>query len=404
MIDQIRLAIVSTALPPGISGQAMVLGRLAGGHDELDLTLISDNDTTFPLVVAHGDGSIGRYFKLQRSEGPLIPVKLPRGLAGLNFSLGLRAAVFRRGREIENIARSQQAHVVLACSGNPFDLAGAALAARRTGLPLIAYLFDDPIYQWPTREYRDLARRLEPQWSAVARAVVCPNPRLAAEYSQRGLQRPKPKVIYNPLLDDQLLDQAPIGATSTQAPSRIVYTGSVYEAQADALINVAAAAAESLSEFQLHIYSPQTAAEIKAHGLSQPSVISHSAVSDMQAAEIQRNADILVLPLCFHSNIQQTILSASPGKMGEYLCAGRPILVHAPADSYVAEFFRQTGSGLVVSDDNPAAVLTALRRIRADFGLREQLQKAAQVCKQKYSKSAARSQFLHLIADTAASR
>ncbi|MDQ4023896.1 MAG: hypothetical protein M3217_00170, partial [Actinomycetota bacterium] len=61
----------------------------------------------------------------------------------------------------------------------------------------------------------------------------------------------------------------------------------------------------------------------------------------------------------------------------EYLAARRPILVHAPADSFVSSYFRRHGCGVVVDRSDPAALAEALQWILGDAELRERLAAAA---------------------------
>jgi glycosyltransferase involved in cell wall biosynthesis len=48
-------------------------------------------------------------------------------------------------------------------------------------------------------------------------------------------------------------------------------------------------------------------------------------------------------------------------------------VVHAPAKSFVARYFREHDCGLVVSDREPAALAGALDRLRRDESLRARL-------------------------------
>jgi hypothetical protein len=83
---------------------------------------------------------------------------------------------------------------------------------------------------------------------------------------------------------------------------------------------------------------------------------------------------MLFLPLAFRSEIQEVIRTSAPGKMGEYLAVGRPVLVHAPEESFVSWYFRSNRCGLVVSVDDSRLLAMELGRllglpdVRAEFG------------------------------------
>jgi glycosyltransferase involved in cell wall biosynthesis len=78
---------------------------------------------------------------------------------------------------------------------------------------------------------------------------------------------------------------------------------------------------------------------------------------------IQRAANILFLPLAFNSPLSEHLRTSSPGKMGEFLASGRPILVHTPPDSFTTWYFRQYACGVVVDQNDPSALAKGLMTI-----------------------------------------
>src|SRR5262249_23312884 len=105
----------------------------------------------------------------------------------------------------------------------------------------------------------------------------------------------------------------------------------------------------------------------------QGAVVYHPHVAMVRALELQRRADILFLPLAFHSPYPHIIRTSAPGKMGELLTSGRPILVHAPADSFVSWYFHRYDCGVVVDRDDPALLADAVRRLIAEPDLRARI-------------------------------
>ena len=55
-----------------------------------------------------------------------------------------------------------------------------------------------------------------------------------------------------------------------------------------------------------------------------------------------------------------------PGKIGENLASGRPILVHAPRDSFIAWYFRNYECGVVVDENDPRQLADAINSILTD--------------------------------------
>lgn len=112
---------------------------------------------------------------------------------------------------------------------------------------------------------------------------------------------------------------------------RIVYTGAIYQAHFDAFRNLVLALDQINLKKTIYIYSSRTQAQLERDGI-QGHVVYHDHVEHRKSIEEQRRADILFLPLAFNSIYPNIIRTSSPGKMGEYLASGRPVLVHAPAD------------------------------------------------------------------------
>jgi glycosyltransferase involved in cell wall biosynthesis len=158
---------------------------------------------------------------------------------------------------------------------------------------------------------------------------------------------------------------------------KIVYTGAVYHAHYDAFHNLLAAIQQiGRPEIKLHIFTAQRSAELEREDICGP-VEYHHHVALSQVIEVQRQADILFLPLAFNSPIPEVIKTSAPGKMGEYLASGRPILVHAPPNSYLSWYFKKHGCGLVVDKNGPLELAQGIRQILEDEALREQLKKNA---------------------------
>src|SRR5439155_16530435 len=119
-------------------------------------------------------------------------------------------------------------------------------------------------------------------------------------------------------------------------------------------------------------YTSCPPAALDAQGIRGPVVV-NGHVPVEEALRLQQSADVLFLPLAFQSPYPQIIRTSAPGKLGEYLASGRPILAHAPADSFVSWYLREHGCGLVVDREDPDALAAAIARLDAEEGLRREL-------------------------------
>jgi glycosyltransferase involved in cell wall biosynthesis len=370
------LALVSTALAPSASGQARVLESLLRGMPADRCIQMSDRMEFLEKVPA--DQRIGRYV-------PLSPARS-----------GRNATVFRRAREIAGILRAVPRPVIVGCTADPFDLPASFLAARWRRAPFVAYLFDDPVFQWPAGSYRRFARGWERIWAKFVDAVVTPNELLAGDVSQRE-PRVKPVIIRNPVkLDAFTAPERPWPANAA-GPLRILYTGSVYHAQGDAFRNLVAAMDRFPGRYELHVYTSQPQSEFEKYGIAGPNVVRHEYVDGDAIHPIQQSADILFLPLAFFSTIQEVIRTSAPLKMGEYLATGRPVLVHAPAGSFVSTFYRSHACGLVVDQPDVDALAKALSELSHNAKLRAEIVAAARRTVPEFGLDRSRKTFWSLI-------
>jgi hypothetical protein len=97
---------------------------------------------------------------------------------------------------------------------------------------------------------------------------------------------------------------------------------------------------------QLHLYTSQSRESLQNQGVPE-SVQIHPAVPLEEAVRVQCDSDFLLLPLAFRTRYPELIRTSAPGKMGEYLAAGRPILFHAPTDSFLVKFASEQKCGLI---------------------------------------------------------
>jgi len=116
----------------------------------------------------------------------------------------------------------------------------------------------------------------------------------------------------------------------------------------------------------LHAYTPRSQAELARAGVRGERLVLHAPRGPSEIPAIQRGAGLLFLPLAFHSPYPELVRTSATTKMGEYMAARRPVLVHAPEDSFVSWYFREHRCGVVVDRDDPAALAVALAAVLAD--------------------------------------
>ena len=159
----------------------------------------------------------------------------------------------------------------------------------------------------------------------------------------------------------------------------MVFTGAIYGAQADAIRRLIVALddpALARLDSHVHLLSPMDRETVASFGIRPGQRVSLRSTSSAEALAVQRSSDVLFLPIAFDLTPDQ-VRTASPSKMPEYLAAGRPILVHAPPDSYVARYAREHGFAEVVDEPDATALAHAVHRLATDDARRAELVRAA---------------------------
>jgi len=384
------LAVLSHILPPSPSGQAVMLYRLLRDWDPENYRLLSrQNYDAYACVQNSSSRLPARYYHLP-------PGFRLRGASRLGVLVvnGL-LEILQRARSVVHVVKREKCGAILACSGDIIDLPAGYLASRWIGVPFYAYIFDYYSYQWTRRPYRFFARRVEPIVLKGAAGVIVPNEFLRDEYRRR--YQVEPMVIHNPCEVAEIDEGYDVPWPAGTGEIKIVYTGAVYHAHFDAFRNlIAAIQLLGRSDVRLHLYTAQPPKELERENICGP-IVYHNHLSPSHVFQVQQRADILFLPLAFNSTIPEVIKTSAPGKMGEYLASRRPVLVHAPADSFACWYFKEHRCGVVVDRSEPAMLAQAIRRILDDADLRQRLRKNAHTRAQAdFSLDVAQAEFLRV--------
>jgi glycosyltransferase involved in cell wall biosynthesis len=391
----VKIAFVSCLFPPTWSGQAMMIERLLRGFEASTYVLLR----TMPMTEDDGytDPLPGKTFDL---PGALPPLPSPRPSNVVRLTRTLVNSVRHRAAAIADIVRREDCYSIVAgTGGDMIDIPAAHLAARKVGVPFFPYFFD----HWSQQavfapRLRRLAELVEPHILRQASTVIVPNEFLARDLERRV--RVRTVIVRNgcelPSAHSTESAQRKNGATAA-----IVYTGAVYAANHDAFRNLANVLDSTGLRATLHLYTAQPEEEVAQAGIRGPvSVHAHRPLAEIPA--LQAEADILFLPLAFDTPYPALIRSSSPAKMAEYLAAGRPILVHAPPDSFVSWYFSKHACGVVVDKLEPEPLAAAVRRLLEDGDLRRRLGAAAQArAVADFDISAARETFAATVGITA---
>jgi len=368
----VEFALVSEVVPPSWSGQAVLIRRLLTGLDPRAYCLLTSDQGIYGGE--HIQGLETKCYRLPATRTRYLHAN--KLLLIASALAGAATGITGRAVHIARVARREHCRAIVAFTGDFHDLPAAYLASRLLGLPLYVYMCD---YYSHRELYEPARRRLSTHLERVvvggATRVICGTDTLADALAQRyGIT---PAVIHHPAdLSLYALADCPRRAPSRHL--RIVYTGTIYEAQLDAVQNLLAALDQlGAQSAALHIYGGQSENELRTRDLEGQLVV-HPHASAQEIAAVQEGADILFLPLAFRSQYPEVIRTSAPMKFGEYLAAGGPILVHAPADAFVSEYCRRHDCAVVVDDPDPRCLIQAIEALCDDAARRARLIRNAQ--------------------------
>ncbi len=285
-------------------------------------------------------------------------------------------------RLAKTILKKEQSDLMLAYSDPGQALLATYITHRITGMPYYLYFYDLYAGNRLPWLHQELAKFLEPRLIKRASKIF-----VMAEGLQNHYQK-----LYDVPVEVVHIAVPASGETSlpaVQEPYKIIYTGTVYWAQADALRNLIVAVEEiDQPKVQLWLYTPHDAAYLRNHGIFASDKVRFASGSRDQMPAIQKQASILAVLLGFDTDFPILINTSSPGKTYEYMTSGRPILIHAPKDSFIAKYARENQFAYVVDEPDVMQLKEAILKLITDKALIEDLtSKARTVSEQNHNVS-----------------
>jgi glycosyltransferase involved in cell wall biosynthesis len=360
-----KFALISHILPPSPSGQAVMLYRILSCISEKNYYLIH----TRARLSSSGNDAYdrnrlpGMYYFLPPE--PVLKTSYPLGLSWFPKVVNVFIRFFVRVKNMLRIVRREvDTRAIVVCTGDIVDIPAGYLVSWICKLPFYAYIFDDYLYQFTGSE-RWIAKLAAPFIFKRSAGIIGPNEFICREYEQR--YGAKTVLVRNPCNKTELEQEPQPVSSELKRSIRILYTGDVYLANHGCFRNLIRAM-KLLPEypFELHIFTTRSPEELKSEGIESERTFIHPHLPYGEILEQQRVSDILFLPLAFEPPIPEIIRTSAPGKLGEYLASGRPVLAHVPADSFVAYYLQKNQCGLVASENDPVFLKDKLLKLIND--------------------------------------
>lgn len=388
-----KFAVFSHVLPPSGSGQGVVLYRLLEHLPQDEYVLISckseDNTTKEPQSSKR---LLARYYFLKIPPKAEVVIKDYLKKTFVSRVISYLSTIKSQSKELKEILIKEKCDVLVACTGDFFGMPVAYLAARKLKIRFIIYSFDDYVYQW-AGVLRTVARFISRFAFRRADDLIVPNEFLQKAY--RGRFHRESTIIRNPYLPFPLAKKERL---FNKDELNIIYTGAVSSAHFDAFKNLVEAMKLMQKPVKFHLFTGQHKEMLEREGIIGEQVQFHNHVDQSEISAIQKQADILFLPLAFNSPINETVRTSAPSKMGEYMVSGIPILVHAPKDSFLSWYFKKNNCGIVVDVLDPKILAdTIFRTIEQKDTVKEITANAKERVKIDFSVNLARKNFMSVI-------
>jgi len=393
-----KFAVVSIALPPSQSGQSVVLYHLLKKIDPSEYCLITQKN--FHLYRNQGNCSVQLPTPYYFLHPDYQVTRVITAVAGkLHWPALLGMILKLRVRQITRILERERPQAVVACTADLYDPPASFIASKALGIPFILYIFDYYSFQGTGQTIHDFAGHFEEILVRGASGVIVSNECMRDAYRER--YHVDATIIRNPFDIDEYHRSAgctPAENLAGMDKENIVYTGAIYDAHYDAFRNLLSAIRKTGNRYTLHLYTPQSPRHLVENDITGPGVVVHEARPMMSIPAIQKGAHVLFLPLSFNPELREIIRTSAPAKIGEYLASERPILVHAPEDSFISWYFRKYRCGLVVDENDTDQLAKALERLSTDENLRRELTlNACERAKTDLDVSVSRKRFLAMI-------
>lgn len=263
-------------------------------------------------------------------------------------------------KRARRIIKQDDITVLMGLSDNGPALIATWLTSVLTRKSYVVFLYD--LYRGNNLSpfNRLMAAMLEGVIMRRAKYVIVTNDATADHYHRRYGPGIRTAVMYNSVFPENYTAQQQ--SYNPQPPYKIIFTGHVYWAQEQAVLNLIQAMDQLIDlpvELDLYIPKPN---EAVIHAINNKPRIRLTSAPQSEMPKVQSGATLLFLPLAWDTVAPDIIATATPGKFTDYLASGRPMLVHAPDYAYVSQYAKQHNLGLVVDHNDVNELAGAIRR------------------------------------------
>lgn len=274
-------------------------------------------------------------------------------------------------RDGQCIIRQERVDLLVGVSDYGFALLLTFALSNLRRLPYGLYFFD--LYREPPypRPWNMFSHFFEPFLIRHAACIMVTNAGTERYYRDRYGKELPITVIHN--VTERLPYDRLRTAYRPRPPYTILCTGHSYWPQERSIRNLARAVTTMFEpDIRLVLYAPTAPVGLRREFAGNPRV-TFTAAAQSEMPAVQCRADVLVLALSWDTPSREIIATATPGKLTDYLIAGRPILIHAPPYAYVTRYAHERGFAHVVDEESIPQLQEGMRKLLTDLPYARQL-------------------------------
>jgi glycosyltransferase involved in cell wall biosynthesis len=363
-----RVLIVSSWAPPSLGGPQN-LYNLFSRLDGASYAIFTSVANVMQGSAQMGSSLPCRYYFYDEEKRdarhctkPGAPVL--RALKWIRQGVALPLRIVRIVRRGLRVIKDEDIDLLLGISDAGPALLLTMILSRFSGKPYLLYFYDLYKGNDDPQPWKVIASLMEPALFQGARRVIVTNEKTKQVYERRYTPSRPVDVVPNSVdgasYENLRTEYAP------KPPYHIVFTGRIYWPQERSVRNLIRAVIEMEDlDIRCTVYCPNTPAGLVAEYAHSPRVV-FDVAPHAEMPGIQSQADILYLPLSWNTKSPAIISTASPGKLTDYLIAGRPILIHAPEDAYISQYARAHMFAHVVDREDGALLKAGIRKLLYD--------------------------------------
>ena len=369
------MLIVSDWGPPMIDGPSIILGNLLREFRENEAILFSRK--------------INKNNSIYNKKGNALDIKRYSVYVPSLYIPELSSFLRRLFRLIETawipftvikgviIVLAEKVDYILATSDAPHAhfLTAAYCIARIMRKKLVLYFFD-PVEEFRMgRIQKVLVKRLMPRLVKYASKFIVMSNTLADHYRVKyGI---KCEVLPHSVRINGSEDATVPEDGLMNEETEIIFSGKISKYQEDSLLNLKKAIDLIPQKIRLKIYTSTKPNYLRMLGFSGAHIATGHLDHEHLMEELKK-ADILFLPLSFQNSGSSVVKAAFPAKTMDYLLAKRPILIHAPKDSFIVNYAKKNGFAVCVTENGTNSLANAIQNLIENKNLSVELIKNCQ--------------------------